>query len=119
MIRLTLALAMSVVGVSLLLHFLKNFFLKEKLRFSFDWDGMLERLCLTYIIMYRGDLWLLAPVIILLKVLFRISHLGFSPALAANDEPGNVFQKVLFKAELAIDLFLSPALAVFIGVVLR
>jgi hypothetical protein len=119
MIFLALALFLSTLGGTLVLHYLKNFLLKEKTKFYLDWDGLLERLSITYIIISVPDLWLFIPLIIALKILFRLALLGFMPGISQTREPGTSAQKVLLKAELAFDLFLSPALAILVGVVFR
>ncbi|MFH1576814.1 MAG: hypothetical protein ABID35_04660 [Candidatus Margulisiibacteriota bacterium] len=119
MIRLLIALILATLGGTFILHWLKNFLLKEKVRFSLDWDGLLERLCVSYIIIAAPDLWLFVPVVIALKVIFRLVILGFFPSISSSTEPGNVSQKVLLKSELAFDLFVSPTFAILIGVIFK
>jgi hypothetical protein len=119
MARLVLILLLSTLGGTFILHYLKNFLLKERIKFRLDWDGILERLCLTYIIAAALDLWLLIPIVIILKAAFRLYLLGLIPGLLQTQEPGSASQKVLLKAELAFDLFLSPAFAILVGVVFR
>jgi hypothetical protein len=119
MARLITALILSTLGGTILLHYLKNFFLEERIKFHFDWDGILERACLTYILISFPQQWPLIPLIILLKSLYRIALLGLIPNIIKNNEPGTSSQKVLFKGELAFDLILSPALAILLGVIFR
>jgi hypothetical protein len=119
MAGLALILLFSSFGGTFLLHYLKNFLLKERKKIQFDWDGLLERLCITYIIIAQPQLWLLVPVIIVLKALSRLLLLGIFPGLAQTNEPGAASQKVLLKSELAFDLFLSPALAILAGVIFQ
>jgi hypothetical protein len=119
MLRLTLILALSTLGGTFLLHYLKNFLLKEKRSFELDWDGLLERLCLTYIILESPQFAALIPLVILLKAVYRVSLLVLAPGISRTEEPGAAAQKVLLKAELAFDLFLSPAFAILIGVLFR
>ncbi|MFC1568201.1 hypothetical protein ACFL37_00700, partial [Candidatus Margulisiibacteriota bacterium] len=64
-------------------------------------------------------LWLLIPVIIVLKAVSRLLLLGFIPGITRTSEPGAASQKVLLKAELAFDLFLSPAFAIMVGVIFQ
>ncbi len=119
MARIVLILILATFGGTIILHYLKNFLLKEKRKFYPDWDGLLERLCITYVILFLSHLWFLIPVIILIKALFRISLLGFMPSIAQTSEPGAASQKALLKAELALDLFLSPTFAVLVGVIFK
>ncbi len=119
MARLVLILLLSTLGGTFFLHYLKNFLLKERIKFYLDWDGILERLCLTYIIAAALDLWIFIPIVIILKSIFRLSLLGFFPGITQSSEPGAASQKVLLKAELAFDLLLSPAFALLVGVVFR
>ena len=112
-------LLFSTFGGSLLLQFLRGFLLKEPLRFRPDWDGLLERLCLTYIIIAAPQFWLFIPLIILIKAAFRFYSIGYLKNIAESREPGAVSQKVLFKSELAFDLLASPAFAIIVGVLAR
>lgn len=110
-----LALLISTFGGTILLHYLKNFLLKEKLKFHLDWDGLLERLCITYIILNAINLWFFIPLIILAKLLLRLYLLKSVAGITQSEEPGIAAQKVLYKSELAFDLFVSPAFAILIG----
>jgi hypothetical protein len=109
--RLLLALVLSSLGGTILLYYLKNFFLEEKAKFAWGWAGFLERLLITYILLAFGQFWPLIPIIILIKVIYRLT--GFR---LVN---GLVSQNVLAKGELAFDLIVSPAVAIVIGVALR
>ncbi len=119
MTRLILILLLSAPGGTLILHYLKNFLLKERRKLRLDWDGNLERLCITYIILTAPAYQLIIPFIILIKAVFRLSLLGFIPGITKTNEPGAAAQKVLLKAELAFDLLLSPAFAILVGVVFK
>jgi len=63
--------------------------------------------------------WPLIPAIIALKIIYRLLQLGKNLTISTSDEPGNAWQKVLFKSELSFDLFLSPAWAIMIGVLFQ
>ena len=65
------------------------------------------------------NFWPLIPIIIILKLGYRLFQLGSKLTISTSDEPGNAWQKVLFKAELSFDLFLSPAWAIMIGVIFQ
>ena len=119
MFRLLLILILSTFGGTFLLHYLKNYILKEKIKFRCDWDGLLERLCITYIIMESFNFWIFIPFIIALKMLFRLVLLGFIPGINQSADAGAAPQKVLLKAELGFDLFLSPAFAILVGVIFK
>ena len=119
MVRLVLILILSTLGGTFILHYLKNFLLKERIKFRLDWDGILERLCIAYILVATPIYWMLIPAIIIIKAIFRLYLLGHLPGLTQSQEPGSASQKVLLKAELAFDLFLSPAFAILVGVVFR
>ena len=119
MAYLVLILLLSTLGGTFILHYLKNFLLKEKRKFHLDWDGILERLCITYIILAAFNFWIFIPLIILTKVVFRFLVLGFFSKISQTSEPGAASQKVLLKAELAYDLLLSPAFAVLVGVLFK
>ena len=110
--------AVSALGGSFILHYLKNFLLKEKMPFSWDWDGLIERAIITYL--WVTSQWLyLIPAVIAAKIILRLILIGFFANLAKVNEPGTVSQKVTLKAELAFDLLLSPAFAILVGVVFR
>jgi hypothetical protein len=117
--RLFFILLFASIGGTFILHYLKNFLLKEKIKFYFDWDGILERLCIAYIILETPQFWLLIPLIILVKLLMRIYLLKSIAGLTQTSEPGIASQKVLYKAELAFDTFASPAFAILVGVIFR
>ena len=119
MLRLILALIFSTLGGTLLLHRLKNFSLKEKLKPRLNWDALIERLIITAIIIQAPNLWPLILLTILAKVLYRIFLLGFIPGILKSQEPGTAAQKVLLKAELAFDLILSPTFAILTGVLAK
>lgn len=119
MYRLAMILLFSSFGGAALLHFLKNFLLQERAKFRLDWDGVLERLLISYIILAAPALAALIPLAILAKALFRLFLIGLIPGIAQSSEPGSASQKVLLKAELAYDLLLSPAFAILVGVLFR
>lgn len=110
-------LAISALGGSFFLHYLKNFTLKEKMPFSWDWDGLIERTLITYLIIFARGLLFLIPVVIAVKIILRLILIGFFANLAKVNEPGTVYQKVTLKAELAFDLLFSPAFAILVGVI--
>jgi len=108
----------SALGGAFFLHYLKNFLLKENRKFRWEWDGIVERGLITYFLVTNR--WLvLIPVIILIKIFFRLSFIGFFNNLAKIGEPGTVPQKVILKSELAFDLLLSPAFAILIGMIFQ
>lgn len=119
MARLIIALLLATFGGSLIIHWLRNFVLQEKSSFQFEWDSLLERLCLTYVMINALQFWYLVPLIIVLKLGYRIYKLGSNLTISISDEPGNAWQKVLFKTEVSFELFLSPAWALLIGVIFQ
>ena len=119
MTRLVLTLILSTIGGNFVIHYLKNFLLREKRKFRPDLDGWLERLCLTYIIIEAPRYIILIPAVIALKVIYRLLQIGFFTGGSKTREPGAAFQKVLLKGELAFDLILSPALAILLGIIFK
>ena len=117
--RLILGLAVATLGGTVTLHFLKNYLLKEKIKLRLDWDGIIERSLIVFIILAAPQLGLLLPFIIIFRTIYRLILLGPSLSLFQTEEPGIVSQKVLLKAELAFDLLLSPAFAILIGVIFK
>jgi hypothetical protein len=109
-------LAIAAFGGSFLIYYLTNFLLEEKAKFTFDWDGVIERAAVAYLIMTPGYLFLI-PFVILIKIVFRFCSLGFLSAILKTSEPGTAAQKVRFKAELALELFLSPLFAILVGII--
>jgi len=109
--------AISAVGGAVFLHYIKNFTLKEKMPFSWDWDGIVERSAITYLIATASPQLYLIPIVIAAKAMIRLILIGFTREIVKVNEPGTVSQKVRLKAELAFDLILSPAFAILIGVV--
>ncbi|MBN3032551.1 MAG: hypothetical protein JW873_00455 [Candidatus Saganbacteria bacterium] len=108
-------LAIAAFGGSFLIHYLNNFLLQEKAGFAFDWDGVAERALIAACLLKAAPLWWL-PLIIMVKIAGRVAALGFLPLFKAG-EPGLVPQKVKTKAELALELCLSPLFALVVGVV--
>ena len=119
MVRLAIILIFSSIGGNFLIHYLKNFLLREKLKFRPDFDGWLERPGITFVLLQAQPFWILIPLIIALKWGYRLLLLGIIPGIIKREEPGAVAQKVLLKGELAFDLILSPALAILIGTILK
>ena len=119
MVRLAIILIFSSIGGNFLVHYLKNFLLKEKMKFRPDFDGWLERFCITFILLNAQSYWLLIPLIVALKALYHLLLLGIIPGIIKREEPGAAAQKVLLKGELAFDLILSPALAILIGTIFK
>jgi hypothetical protein len=109
-------LASAAFGGSILLHYIKNLLLKEEAPLAFDWDGVIERGLIAYCFVTGQWLWAV-PLIIVSKIIYRLALLGFSSRWLRSNEPGAVSQKVSLKAELALDLFLSPLFAIVVGVV--
>ncbi|MFA4844127.1 MAG: hypothetical protein WC632_04160 [Candidatus Margulisiibacteriota bacterium] len=109
-------LACAAFGGSIFLHYLKNFLLKEEATLTFDWDGVIERALIAYCFATGRWLWAV-PLIIIVKIIYRLALLGFSSRWLRSNEPGAVSQKVNLKTELALDLFLSPLFAIVVGVV--
>jgi hypothetical protein len=109
-------LAIAAFGGSFLIYYLTNFLLQEKAKFAFDWDGVIERGAISYLVM-TPKFMLLIPVVILAKVAFRLIALGWFSSRLNTDEPGGISQKVTLKAELALELFLSPAFAILVGII--
>ena len=110
-------LAISAFGGTFLLHYLKNFILQETYSFSWDWDGLVERTLITFIIIATHHVLYLIPFIIIAKIIFRLSLIGYLGSLIKISEPGVASQKVRLKADLAFDLLLSPAIAILVGVI--
>ena len=69
MLRLILAILFAALGGTLLLHYLKNFCLKEKVKLHLDWDGVLERIFITGIALKAPDMWPIILLIITIRVL--------------------------------------------------
>jgi hypothetical protein len=110
-------LAIAAFGGAFLLHYLKNFLLKEKLKFSWDWDGVLERGLIAGLIVFFPAWLYLLPLVIIVKVAGRLLRLALSAGLAKVDEPAIAYQKVSMKADLALDLFVSPLFAILVGMI--
>ena len=109
-------LAVSAFGGTLLIHFLKNFLLTEKGQLAWDWDGIIERALIAYLVA-AGSWLFLIPVIILIKVVFRLATIGLIANFLSVEEPGVVSQRVKLKSELALDLIISPLFAILVGVI--
>lgn len=109
-------LAIAAFGGSFLIYYLTNFLLQEKAKFAFDWDGVAERAAITYLVM-TPKLFCLIPAVILIKIAVRLIALGFFSSVPKTDEPGGISQKVTLKAELALELFLSPVFAILVGII--
>jgi hypothetical protein len=110
-------LCIAAFGGTLLIHYLRNFLLTEKLPLAWDWDGLIERAAIAYLIIAKPDWWYLIPGAILLKLMFRLAGLALTGSISKRPEPGAVYQKVTLKSELALELLLSPAFAILVGVI--
>src|SRR3989338_7808380 len=101
--RLILALFLSTLGGTVVVHYLKNFLFKGKTKLRPDGDGLIERCLITYLLVANQTFIFLIPVIVILKILFRIFSIGIFENLSQRTEPGLVWQKVRLKGELAFD----------------
>ena len=119
MARLILVLLFSTFGGTVIIHFLKNLFLKENIKLFLDWDALIERICLTFIVYAAINLWPLIPLIIAAKAFYRFYRLNVSAGIGQTQEPGVSPQKVFLKSELAFDLLASPAFALLVGVLFK
>ena len=109
-------LAIAAFGGSFLIYYLTNFLLQEKARFAFDWDGVVERAAVAYLVM-TPKLLFLVPFVVLIKIAVRLITLGFFSSMLKSGEPGVAAQKVTLKAELALELFISPVFAALVGII--
>jgi len=109
-------IAVSALGGTFFIHYLKNFILQEKYKFAWDRDGLIERALITALIIFNRWLYLI-PVMVLFKIVFRLILIGYFNGWLKSEEPGSASQKVKLKAELAFDLILSPAFAILVGVI--
>ena len=109
-------LAIAAFGGSFLIYYLTNFLLEEKAKFIFDWDGVIERAVVAYLVVTPGYLPLI-PAVILAKIVFRFVTLSRRSSLLTSSEPGAAPQKIRLKAELALELFLSPLFAILVGLI--
>lgn len=116
--RIILSLLISVFGGTFLLYFLKKSLVDEKLAFSFDLSGMLERFFITLLFFGPTPLILLLPLIVGIKA-FHILQLKKLSSLVRREEPSLSYQKVKIKSLLGIDLLLSPLLAILVGMVAK
>jgi len=114
--KFLIALIISTLGGTILLHYLKVFILREKRGFVWDWDGILERGIITYCLVYHSILYLI-PLIIFVKTFLRVGLILFLENWIKVNEPGMVYQKVRLKSELAFDLILSPLFSVLVGII--
>lgn len=103
-------LAISALGGAFFIHYLKNFLLAEKIKFAWDWDGVIERSVVTFVLISSNKLFFLIPTVIALKIIFRLATLNWCASRA-------VAQQVQLKAELAFELILSPIFALLIGII--
>ncbi|HVN67333.1 MAG TPA: hypothetical protein VMT55_03100 [Candidatus Sulfotelmatobacter sp.] len=110
-------LAIAAFGGAFILHYLKNYLLKEKLKFSWDWDGVVERGLIAGLFVFYPAWLILVPLIVIIKIAGRLLWLGLTGGLAKVDEPAIAYQKVSIKEDLALDLFVSPLFAIIIGMI--
>jgi hypothetical protein len=110
-------LCVAAFGGTLLIHYLRNFFLAEKLPLAWDWDGLLERAVIAYLMIAAPEWRYFIPVVVLIKTIVRLAGLALTANISKVKEPGAVYQKVTIKAELAMELLVSPAFAILVGVV--
>ncbi|MFA5113113.1 MAG: hypothetical protein WC529_02320 [Candidatus Margulisiibacteriota bacterium] len=110
-------LSIAAFGGSLLIHYLKNFLLGEKLPLAWDWDGVLERGAIAYFVGALPHWPILVAGVILLKTIYRLAGLAIAGGISKRNEPGAIYQKVTLKAELGLDLILSPAFAILVGII--
>lgn len=109
-----IAILLATLGVSIFLYFTKNF-LGLNPAFFWDWDGLVERALLVYIIRTQTMVWVLVPLIILSRIIIYLiahGHLEF----LKEDEPGALFQRVKIKSEMLVDVIASPLIAVILSI---
>lgn len=115
---LAAGLVLSSIGGNVLLHLIKRNFTDSQDKLTADPVGSIERAIITTLFVLGGNwLYLILPVI-LVKAGFYIRGLSSLSDIFSRNEPSLAYQKVRVKASLAVDLILSPALAVFIGIAL-
>ncbi|MCU0640845.1 MAG: hypothetical protein MUC35_02010 [Candidatus Margulisbacteria bacterium] len=110
-------LASAAFGGAVFIHYLRNLILRESLPLAWDWDGLLERPAIAYIVTALPAYWYLVPVIVLIKLLVRLVGISSIKWLGRRREPGAAYQKVTLKAELAFELIASPFFAILVGVI--
>ena len=102
---------------TILIYFLKKFFVVPPPKFILDTDGILERLLIIGIVVQAPEYWgLIVPIIILRDVFYLKKHWPNEAIL--RKEPANEFQKSRTKMEFGLDLFISPTFAIICGLIL-
>jgi hypothetical protein len=110
-------LCVAAFGGTMLIHYLRDLLLTEKLPLAWDWDGLLERAAIAYLLIALPSYWYLVPAVILAKLLVRLIGLAVSGNISKVNEPGAAYQKVTLKAELAFELIASPFFAILVGII--
>jgi hypothetical protein len=111
----------AVIGGELLIYLIKRLLVSEKIGFSFDVSGMIERVLLIAAILGGGIFYYLIPVIILVRA-FILAGEGTFKKIACiinREEPALEFQKIRLKSELTVDLLSSPAIGVIFGIIAK
>ncbi|OGC32388.1 hypothetical protein A2311_00420 [candidate division WOR-1 bacterium RIFOXYB2_FULL_48_7] len=110
-------IAVASLGGSFFIHYLKNYLLEEKPGFNFDWDGVIERGLIAWLVIIGGSWLLLIPAIILVKFSLQLYRWQVFRRLLSIEEPAFIAQKIKIKEELAINLLVSPSWAILIGLI--
>jgi len=113
------ALIVSAVGGAGGIYYAKKQLADASEKFKLDVIGIFERLLVTGSVAVGGKLLLLVPVVIAIKIVFYLSGLRKWSDILSRKEPAMAYQKVKLKADLALELIISPLFAVIVGLILR
>jgi len=111
-----LRLILATIGVSGI-RYLLFYILRVGRGLKIDWDGIIERIFIVFLISGGGIFIWLIPLVVLTRVFY---YLGIRSRIwfTAGHEPAMEFQKINFKTEMLLDLSLSPALSILICLII-
>ncbi len=118
-LRCAIGALISAIGGLFFLYLIKKKVTETSAGLRPDLPGIAERALVTVFTVLGGPyLWLIVPVILIKGAVLVLGLSGLT-GLLSREEPSLAYQKVKLKENLGVDLILSPALAVLVGILSR
>jgi hypothetical protein len=113
------AVLVSAFGGLAFVYFIKKYLIETSMRLRHDVPGVAERMLITLFTFMGGPYLWLIPFVILIKGAVLMFGLSGLADFLSREEPSLAYQRVRLKASLAVDLILSPAIAILVGILLK
>jgi len=118
-VRCFAAVLISAFGGLFFAYYIKKKLTETSAGLHLDIPGIAERTLITLFTFIGGPYLWFIPLVILMKGAVLMFGLSGLAGLLSREEPSLAYQRVKLKSSLAVDLILSPAIAVLIGILFR